>query len=165
MRMLSAVRYQVAFALFLALVALAASLFALTLPLLVNAINGFALYKEPINAETVAYALMLHVSAAFMGSAVGAFFHPRYFPRRKQVYLLLCAVLLVAFVKPGIHSRLPFTAAFTWLFPPISDISEMLAGNAYFPAGAVARLSGRCLLYGLTLSAIRTGALARLRFS
>lgn len=159
------VRYQIAFTVFLALVGLFASALAVALPLLVNAVNGFALYKEPITATTVANALMLHICAAFMGGAVGAFFHPRYFPDRKIVYLLLGFVLLVGFVKPGIHNRLPFTVAFTWLFPPISAISEMLAGNAYFPADTAVRLSARCLLYGLTLTAIRIGILARQRFS
>lgn len=158
-------RYQLAYTLFLFFIGFVGAILAVALPLVVNAVNSFALYKEPITAQTVLYGLLLHIAAAFMGMALGAMFHPRLFPDRKIALLLACLVLIVSFVKLGIHSVLPFTTYLTWLFPPLSEISEQLSGLANFSSGPVAVLSGYCLLYGAVLSGLRIYLLSRLRFA
>lgn len=157
--------YQLAYSLFLLLIAIFAGVLATVQPLLVNLVNSFALYKEPLTAGTVFYGLLLHIAAGFMGTAIGALFHPRFFPDRKIALLLICFLLVAGFVKPGIVSMLPFTRVVTWLLPPIANISAALSGTATFPAGSVLRLAGHCALYGAALTAIRVLLLKKLRFS
>lgn len=157
--------YQLACTLFLALVGLTASVLAVAMPLLFNVAYGFILYKEPVTAATVAYGLLLHFCAAFMGTSTGAFFHPRVYANRQIVLLLVFFMLIIGFVKIGLHRVLPFTVALTWLFPPISEISQTLSGEAYFRFGPVLSVCARCLLYGMVLSFLRIAIVVRKRFS
>lgn len=161
----SIARFQAAYTLFLVLLGLFSSALAVVQPLLVHAANGFRLYKTPITPGTVGFALLLHACCAFMGTAVGAFFHPRLVPNRKAVLLLICFVLIVGFVRAGLHRLYPWTAAITWAFPPIGVISEVLAGSSAFAAGQVLRVAVQCLLYGCVLTGLRIILLCRRRFS
>lgn len=161
----SIVKYQAAYTLFLVLVGLAAGALAVVLPLIQYAIHGEALYEVQVNVSTVLYALVLHTCVAFMGTSTGAFFHPRLFPNRQITLLLICFALLLGFVKIGLHRMFPFTAALTWIFPPISEISETFSGMGLFSLGPVAAVAGRCLLYGGVLTAIRITVIARRRFA
>ena len=159
------VRYQLAYTLSLMVVGLCAALLCTLLPLLLHVVNGFTLYDPPVNLPTVLFSVLLHFCAAFMGTATGAFFHPRYVPERKNALLFICFVLVVAFVKVGLHDRLPFARGITWLFPPIAELSESLAGTSSFPPDAVLLRSAHFLLYGGVLTALRLALLRRLRFS
>lgn len=161
----SMARYQAVYTLFLACVGLLAAALAVLQPILVNIVNSGALYSEQLTLQTVLFGLLLHACAGFMGTATGAFFHPRLFADRKIALLLASTTLIIGFVRIGLHNTLPWTRYLTWLFPPVSLISERLAGTGTFAPGAVLAVCGVCALYGGALTLLRAAILCRKRFS
>lgn len=158
------VLYYIARTLFVVCVGLALALFCIVFPLLMNLMRGGGLYKTEIRADTLLIGYALHTVTGFMGAAVGMALHPRIVPDRKAALLVALFVCLVGFVQAGIHNALPFTRFLTWVFPPISRVSEAFAGLDAFPPGAAAGVFVHFLVYGLVLSAIQIAVLVRRKF-
>lgn len=156
--------HYIANAVFLFLIGAAFSLFATLYPLVLNILIGFALYKRPVTAADAVWAFVLHCFVAYMGGAVGALFHPRIVRDRKLAMLLATTVAVVGFTKIGIHRILPIAAAVTWVFPPMSDIADMLAGQPAFTARHIATVVGVTALYGTFVNAAQIALLVKRKF-
>lgn len=161
----SHVRHQVYVSVFLALVGTCLAAFATAYPLVANlAFQQGGLFHTPVTASGVLWGFLLHVAVAFMGSAVGMLLHPRIMKDRKMAVLFTLFIGLVGFIKAGIHRVIPASRAVTWLFPPMSDLSERFAGQDVFDPGSLLLMLGLCLLYGAAMTAIRVWLLNRRRF-
>ncbi len=158
-------RYQMACTLFLWLLGLIGALYATLLPLLVNALNGFRMYKEAPAASAIPMALLLHACAALAGTQTGALLHPRLIQDRRLAMFLLVAIMMIGFLKLGIHQVHGAFRAVTWLFPPVSEISEVLSGEANFPLGQSFAMMGKLFAYGVAAAVLRIGLLSRKRFA
>lgn len=157
-------KHYLAQTVFLFLVGTVFSLFTVLFPLLVNIVTNFALYKRPITASDIISAFVVHCFVAYMGSAVGALFHPRIIKDRKLAMLLAVFVAVVGFTKMGIHQQLPIAAACTWLFPPVSNIADLFTGQETFIARHVAYAVGITTLYGTVINAASIIVLIKKKF-
>lgn len=158
-------RQQVAHSLFLFWVGSFAAALTVVLPLILHAATGFTVYNHALSLGLIFEAVLLHIGTAFVGTSLGAFFCPRIAPGRKAALPMVCLVLLVGTIKFSLIQRWPFSAAFLWLFPPLSELSENLVNASVFPMGTFFYLVGACFLYGAALSALRIVLLKKLRFS
>lgn len=160
----SAAKYYISVTLFLLCISTAFSLIAVLFPWALQLIRGAEMFKTPLTPGAMAYALVLHTAAAFMGSANGALFHPRLVHDRRSGVLFVLGIMLIGFTAPGIVRLFPFAGFVIWLFPPVSRASTLLAGQDYFTAGVAATLFLQYILYGTVFSALRIVLLIKRKF-
>lgn len=165
LRLGSAVRFFSYGALFLLATSGVFGLFAALYPVGLHALRGGGLFHTSPTPGAVGIAWVLLTAAAFMGGALGALLHPRIVPDRRIARLLALFGAVLCCVRTGVHSMFPASRAVTWLIPPVSRASELLAGLDAFPADVALGLLAQFLLYGVVLSAIRVLVAARRGFA
>lgn len=162
----SPVKHYASQSLFLLLFGMLLGLGGVLLPLGINAINSGRVYSFPVTPAMVISAFVLHVAMAFLGGAIGAFFHPRMvvIGDRRLGLLQAFVVAVLGIAKIGIRRMAPWMAAVDWLFPPVGEVGVIFAGKESFPPADVLRCLAAALAYGLVVTGVRIGVLTKKGF-
>lgn len=128
-----------------------------------NVVSDFHLFSRALTIQDVVKGFILHVLCAFMGGAIGSFFHPRIVNRKLAV---LCCTLMsiLAVTKEAIGSTfLPFRLI-SWLFPPISNVIRIFAGADSLHVRGVLISSLLLGIYGTIFYGLRVYILCKKKF-
>lgn len=111
--------------LFLILLGFMASAICGVIPMVINLLNGGALFKRPMTMYDIVNFLLLLCGSSLIGSALGSFFHVRVLKDRKTAIGLTILFTLLTFTKTAVINEIPFTKIFLWILPPLDCFSKI----------------------------------------
>lgn len=156
-------RVYIAEILFLNILGIIAGSISMLVAATQNAVSNFHLFSRALTIQDVVKGFILHVFCAFLGGAIGSFFHPRIVNRKLAV---LCCTLMgiLAVTKEAIDSTfLPFRLI-SWLFPPISNVIRIFAGMDSFHISGLFISALLLGVYGVILYGLRVFILCKKKF-
>jgi hypothetical protein len=157
-------KYYISDSLFLIVLGFMVAAISALFPMLLNLVHQGHLFSKPVGVSDVISALLLQWASAFVGSAIGTFFHPRVMKDRKMAILLTALVAILSVAELGILQWHPEAKYVTWIFPPVAQLAQSLCGYDAFYMGQLLHAILIMVIYGVVVTLIKVGLLQKNKF-
>lgn len=104
-------------------VSIVAAGIGILVPVFVYVINGESFFTTPFTLEYGIFGLLLFVLSGFCGGMTALLLNSRLISKKEASVILCILITLLTIVKGGLHDKYPITRAFSWILPPVYDLS------------------------------------------
>ncbi|WP_310602838.1 hypothetical protein [Anaerosporobacter sp.] len=123
-------------------------------PFLVNAVNGFELFKTSITFTDFCCSFVIHMLMSCIFVAVSYLFQPRNIFNRRHVILLMVIIVVISLGGKGIISKYEMAKYVLLVFPPVGAIIDCFYGLEYFTVKSMLSASLYAVIYSVIVFAI-----------
>ena len=108
------------------------ALFSVFLPVAIHVFNGGGLFKRSVEFADIFSGILLFWLIGMSGGLLGIIANQKIIKERKYVILLCTFLSIVTIVKVPINKEFIIAKFFTWILPPVYDLSFFYSKDAYF---------------------------------
>jgi len=111
------------------------SVLSVLLPVILHLSGGGALFDRAVTASDLFSGLCLFFITAAVGGVLGLLANRRVLNNRSMLIGISTVIGIASIVRVSIIESTTWGKFFTWMLPPVSELSISYAGDAYFSIG------------------------------
>lgn len=133
-------------------------------PVFLNCINRFSLYKRTLLFGDVAAGTMIIIGSGLAGIAIGDVLHPRIMSDRKLAVAVAVGLMILSIAKDVVIEKYSFLTVFGIVLPSVMKPARDLGNGDYFELRSVIVFLFLMLFYYLMVAVMKSLVLSRKRF-
>lgn len=133
-------------------------------PVFLNCINQFSLYKRTLTFSDVAVGTMIIIGSGLAGAAIGDVLQPRIMSGRKMAVTATVGLLILSIAKDAVIDKYRFLTILGTFLPSVMKPARDLGNGDYFVIKSVIAYLFFMILYYLIVAVIKNLVLIRKKF-
>lgn len=132
LKMGNPVKYYLGKSLFLVFLTFILDLLYSFIPVLLNMVNGFELFRRPLMASDVGNAFLIMAGCGLGGAALGSLLHPRIIKDSRLAVMITTLLAILPVAGDGIVRDYPLFKYVFWILPPVMKPQICFGNTQYF---------------------------------